>query len=816
MTGKPLSAYFELHRRYYRSVNLERDFNRVDAVQGYVPTERSTDALRRILLALKNPNAHRAWTMTGVYGTGKSAFAQYLACLCAPENSGVRREALAIAHRAFGENSAEVAAIEESLPEQGLLRAVATSQREPLAWTIARALGNGAEQFWHGKHAPDFVRQLVDWKVEIESGTPQKITNQRVMTALQQIVEAANSPVFLIVDELGKSLEYAARNQGTEDLYLLQQIAELRLKNKHQVYFLGILHQSFAGYSERLAAVEQSEWSKIEGRFESILFAESPSQMTRLIGQAIDRQKADPVWRVTCDRAAEWFEVLQPLSAENEISEKVLANAYPFHPIAALVLPLLCTRYAQNDRSLFTFLTSDETYAFPQFLKSETLRGDRIPTLKLHQIYDYFVESVTGLASRINLQRWVEIQGLIQDARDKDPDVLKVLKTIGILNLVTTTGGLRATPELVKLALCDQANNLTEQKHWDNVIKILQQRGLINYRSQLDELRIWEGSDFNVEAAIYSLLEQDRTPLAQLLSTQRCLKPLVAQRHYTQTGTLRYFEQRYVDSLTELSELNCSTPSYDGLIVYWVDAALPKQIPPQTAEGKPLIVVSTAKLELLKSRAQEFLALSTIQKKAPELQNDGVARREVRQRLVEAERLLDETLARAFNWLEGQNTCWIEGKQQEIQQARVFQSQLSDLCDRTYRQGLRLDNELINRRELTSQGAKARRVLIEGMLESSHQERLGLEGYGPEVAIYYSVLGATGIHRPENGEWGFYPPLAIFWSCNGLGGDRRLLSGGNRGDAIARSAIPRIRATALWGEARDNTNFPDGSPALPY
>ncbi|MCD8486165.1 MAG: hypothetical protein LRZ84_05310 [Desertifilum sp.] len=33
--------------------------------QGYVPTERSTDALARILLALKNPNAHRAWTMTG-------------------------------------------------------------------------------------------------------------------------------------------------------------------------------------------------------------------------------------------------------------------------------------------------------------------------------------------------------------------------------------------------------------------------------------------------------------------------------------------------------------------------------------------------------------------------------------------------------------------------------------------------------------------------------------------------------------------------------------------------------------------------------
>jgi hypothetical protein len=47
------------------------------------------------------------------------------------------------------------------------------------------------------------------------------------------------------------------------------------------------------------------------------------------------------------------------------------------------------------------------------------------------------------------------VQGLIQDAKDQSQDVLKVLKTIGVLNLVTSTGKFRATPELVALALCD-------------------------------------------------------------------------------------------------------------------------------------------------------------------------------------------------------------------------------------------------------------------------------------------------------------------------------------------------------------------------
>jgi hypothetical protein len=44
MTSRVLSTYFELHRRYYRSVNLERDLDKPDAVKGYVPTERSAEA----------------------------------------------------------------------------------------------------------------------------------------------------------------------------------------------------------------------------------------------------------------------------------------------------------------------------------------------------------------------------------------------------------------------------------------------------------------------------------------------------------------------------------------------------------------------------------------------------------------------------------------------------------------------------------------------------------------------------------------------------------------------------------------------------
>jgi hypothetical protein len=765
-----LSDYFKLHRRYYRSVNLERDLDKPDAVQGYVPTERTAIALQRILSSIGDPNAHRAWTLTGVYGTGKSAFTHYLAALCAPEKSPVAKAALAIADESFGPDSPEIEAI-YAIPRPGLIRAVATAQREPLSWTIARALARGADLFWNGKQksSPDFLRDLIDWRVEVESGDC-KITDQQILKVIKEIIQTAKADVLLVIDELGKNLEFASHNQGVQDLYLLQQIAELELKGNHQVYLLGILHQSFAGYSDRLSTVEQSEWIKIHGRFTDIVLTESPSQMTRLIGQAIDRSDAAPVLHAIHHQAEDWFNVLRDVLSEREISAKVLADAYPLHPLTALVLPMLCVRYAQNDRSLFTFLTSDEPFAFNQFLKSSAIENNQIPTLKLYELYNYFVDAVTGLASRLNLQRWVEVQGLIQDAKDQSQDVLKVLKTIGVLNLVTSTGKFRATPELVSLALCDSPDDKKGHKRWKEVIQHLKQKQLITHRETQDELRIWQGSDFDTEAAITERIEQSHLLLADLLTAIYPTKPLVAQRHYAATGTLRYFEQRYVDSRANLSGLSCAAQSSDGLIAYWLDTASLESIPSLTADGKPLILITVANLDLLRMRGQEFQALKKIWKDAPELQTDGVAKREVRQRLVEAERLLDETMALVFDWSSGQNACWIQGKSTKIESSRLFQAALSDVCDRTYSQGLTLDNELINRRELTSQGAKARRELIEAMLEQSHQSRLGLEGYGPEVAMYGSVLEATGIHRQELDEWGFYPPkdslgVATVWEA---------------------------------------------------
>lgn len=778
--NRPLSQYFSLNRRYSRSINLERDLERVEALVGYVPTEKSVDALHRILAGLTNSQANRAWTLTSVYGTGKSAFAHYLVSLFASEKDQMRLNALEITENALGSDSTEYCSLNETIPSQGLFRAVATAQREPIGNTIVRALARGARLFWSPKQQAKIAvaRQLVDLEAEIESG--ETVDSRKIPKLVQDVAQAAKTGVFLIIDELGKNLEFAAYNAGAEDLYLLQQLTELPRDEHYPVYLLGILHQAFTEYGQRLAAVQRNEWAKIQGRFEDIPFIESAGQMVRLIGQVIDseagrdsvhRSEAENFHCAISNQAQEWYENLESIATTENLTPENLGAVYPLHPVAALVLPMLCAKYGQNDRSLFTFLTSSEPYSFQNFLEEETSPHPLAPsptgrggtyylpeTLKLDRVYDYFVEAAgMGFGSRPNLQRWVEIQNLIADARHLDEDYRRVLKTIGTLNLVTTTGAVKATPELVTLALCDSPNDEDEQQKWDDIIDRLLRRNVITHRRLWDELRLWEGSDFNVDAEVAAYSEQERSPLASLLSETYPLKALVAQRHSYKTGTLRYFERQYVDASEDLAKLRCNSNA-DGLIACWLDEELPAKPPAETADGKPLIVLCATKLGVLRIQALEFAALEKIQINAAQLQTDAVARREVQYRLFHTKRLLDESLSQAFDMAVNKNTCWIQGQQEIISNAKAFNTKLSEVCDRVYNKTPVLWNELINRRELTSQGAKARRELIEGMLERSDLERLGLQGYGPEVAMYYSLLGETEIHRQEEETLGFYPP----------------------------------------------------------
>ncbi|MDX2040257.1 MAG: hypothetical protein SF097_03365 [Acidobacteriota bacterium] len=757
MSDKDLASYFTLNRRYRRSINLERDLADPNSLSGYVITERAAQTLPRIFESLTRRHNTRAWMLTGVYGTGKSAFAHFLSSLCASSKKEVRKRAEEILKNSRIEKKT-LRLCTELLSERGFVQAVATAQREPVTHTIVRALRSGVNSFWDRRQNAyyDFTRKLDAIQKQLVKGNP--VSTGEIVSLAGEIADASGTGMILILDELGKCLEYAAQSRGVGDLYMLQQITELASADGPQVYLLGLLHQAFSEYGYGLGKVERNEWVKIQGRFEEIPFTESPMQMTQLIGQVIQREVSRGLNQAISQQASAWHGKLSRVIAIREITSQVLDAGWPLHPVSALTLPQLCIRYAQNDRSLFTFLTSDEPYSLRTFLGEAHVEGDRISLLKLDRLYDYFIDSVgIGLAARQNFQRWTEVKSLIDDHRNGEPDELKALKTIGLLNLASATGFLKASRELVVLALCDAPADRATQSHWQKVVDSLIQRGLVIHRRQVDELRIWEGSDFDVEAAISQYLEQQRSSLAALLTEACPLRPVVAQRHSYKTGTLRFFERRYLDSQAKLNELRCDNKESDGLIAYWVDETPPEPVPPMTADEKPFVLIQTSHTESLRLRVLETMALKNAQANAAELQTDGIARREVRYRLTRAKQMLDEAFVEAVE-SKASVRCWINGQPESINLRVDLNRRLSELCDTVYRDGLTLLNELVNRQELTSQGAKSSRQVVAAMLEQSELETLGLQGAGPKVSVYHSVLRRTGIHRKVEGEFGFHAP----------------------------------------------------------
>src|SRR5207248_2596586 len=78
--------------RFARSVSLTRDAGRADAIDGYILTPNGRDILRRLATSLRGESSTRAWSLTGPYGSGKSAFALLAAQLLSGDEK-VRQQA---------------------------------------------------------------------------------------------------------------------------------------------------------------------------------------------------------------------------------------------------------------------------------------------------------------------------------------------------------------------------------------------------------------------------------------------------------------------------------------------------------------------------------------------------------------------------------------------------------------------------------------------------------------------------------------------------------------------------------------------------
>ena len=133
-------------------------------------------------------------------------------------------------------------------------------------------------------------------------------------------------------------------------------------------------------------------------------------------------------------------------------------------------------------------------------------------------------------------QRWIEIQDII----DQNGELLdveeKILKSIGVLNLLSGSLGLKATSEIIT-SVINQTTGL-DKKLIEEKLANLVNRGILLYREYAGEYRLWEGSDFNVYQAITDRKEKlEIGELHEILQKYLPLYPVIASRHSYKTGS---------------------------------------------------------------------------------------------------------------------------------------------------------------------------------------------------------------------------------------------------------------------------------------
>jgi len=759
-----LDRIVQVNGRFARSVSVLRDSSRPESLAGYVLTPTGRDVLRRISCALSGETAVRAWSLTGPYGTGKSAFANFVVQLLAGDDN--------IRDRARRFLAAEDKDAYESLFAKGgrlarragrLCAVLVTGSRRSLARALVEGLREALKQAGTQARPRQLLKKLSGLA---EQPSPPASDVARLYEEASEFIaeRGPESGLLLVIDELGKFLEFHANSQEQGDVFVLQELAEVATRAKCPFLFLTILHQSLDRYAEHLSSAQRAEWAKVQGRFEDIAFEERTEQLLRLSAQAIchegPEEELKALRKLAKGAAHDALSLgLRAGSMSEGDLRKSLSACYPLHPLAAMVLGPLFRQLAQNERSLFAFLSSSEPFGFREFLAQNSLRSG---AYRLDQLYDYVITSLgPTLFAQHRGKVWAEVQSALDRLGDASELDVRIAKTIGVLQAIGPAAGIPASNETLRIALKGEALDL----EIDASIKALLERSVVVFRRHSGSYALWEGSDVDIDDRMLTARRavEAEHRLATFLDRHAPSQSMIARRHYFQKGTLRFFDLCYADVGSLSDCLARDFNDADGRIIYCLPrnlgdrAAMRKAA--ELATDRPVVVAIPRDLMDLQELCYEHASLQWLAHNTPELETDRTARREVQARLALTQQNLRSHLDRAFSPANGDRCAWFcRGKHVTLSSQRGLNDLLSNICDDVYKHTPTWRNELVNRRSLSSAAAAARRNLIEAMLERSADETLGIAGTPPERSMYETLLRGSRLHRKHGGRFAFHGP----------------------------------------------------------
>lgn len=733
MTG--LSSIVTIDRRFARSARLDADLNGTPPLVGYVMQASVAKALKT--LGESQCDSHQgAFTWTGPYGGGKSSAALLLANLVAG-SKGNRR----IARDIVGE--ALVCLYAEAFPEtNGRWKVVAvTGSRQRLRDAIIEA-----------------ATIAFDWSST--DVTAAAASDEKLIAALIGGDKAASSGTLLILDELGKLLEHEALEGG--DIHLLQDLAEHATRSKGRLVVIGILHQSFEQYAARAAREARQEWAKVQGRFHDIAFLSGADETVALLGRAITAGHPASAEATACSVAEE---VAKRRPTDVPVLARALANTWPLNPVTALLLgPVSRARFAQNERSVFGFLSSAEPSGFQDFLEHASNDG---ATYDPAMLWDYLAANFgMALAGGNDGSRFSLAYEAIERAGAKGDGIhVALTKAAAVIEFFRNGSGVALSEEFLIASLPQAPEALVRA-----AIKDLLDWAVLIRQPRLGGYALFAGSDFDLEEAIgRAVLPVDNLQL-EGIPNKVGFGFATAKRHYFLTGALRTFEialqvvtpEDLIDHLVHRVQARGQRGS--GLLLLFVaDELLPRQAVEALAKGTAnalrasgrVIALGCAQESFaLRNAAAELMAVERVFREHPQLEGDRIARREIAAR---QSRCIDELHRKLEAALEGAK--WYLAPSPSRAHSAPLAIIASALADAGYAKAPILKSELLQRDKPSSNSMAALRDLVHAMVNAGEHDQLGMTQYPAELGLYLTVIKPFGLHREiEPGRFAFCDP----------------------------------------------------------
>ena len=738
-TANLISSRVEIKRRYVRSVDLARDADNPEALDGYVITPSVRDTATRILAGLSPESWQRAFRIVGPYGAGKSAFGVFLVNLLRERGNGPATKLLSKAtDRSF-----------DVTPWRPI---IVSGRRVSFAREILRVVAG---------ECGECSAALANLKMDAES-----ILNRNdaldVYAVSALIAELATElraqtgeGLLLLIDEMGHFLEYGAIHIGKEDPSIFQNLAE-RAGGRAgaNLGIVGILHHRFVDHVVGMGEWVEAEWSRYSERYEELSFGCSTEQSLFMLSHTLEpakphsvavRRYAEELYGQAVDFGL--------FAAPRKDIVKIASKLYPLHPATVAALALGIRRFGQNERSLFGFLQSLEPAGFQRFAYATPYGAKQWYLAPM--VFDHLAATINENPQDSRMRRWTLAFDTLATASDLTEFHQNILKTIALVAVLEPLPGLVADVKTIAWSLGSNETGVQQ------VLNQLAERSLIYRRPHRDDYSLWANSSVDLSRWLDEAKTKVRTPerieeVQPLLNPSR---PAVAHRHYHETGTLRTFEVQLWNGE------NVGMRSSDGLIL--VVPIYPgddwKKIPRKAvnaAECDPLALVCTRIVEPDDLKWAHELALwNWVRENCEELRVDELARTEVNERIAVAEHVITNATS-LLSSADGsrKEKWWLTGKPIDMPQEGLS-ALLSDICNKVYDQAPVLKNELINRTKLSHAVTSARTRLLENMLNYADRRDLGMEGTPPERTIYLSLFQASRIHRKfKHGGYSFGIP----------------------------------------------------------